>query len=752
RRMHGRAGAPSIFVDSRRSTLLGSFLCCSSDELKRASRAQLRKSRLLTAQSDDPIAETFAQKKRRQLASGELYEDPEFPAEAHSLFPNPDAAGDKSLEDFEWKRPREISLTPKFINKSMSRFDIRQGELKDCWLLAAVASLSMHRRLLERVVPSDQGFDRDYCGMFRFRFWQFGEWREVVIDDRLPTKNDRLCFMRSQEENEFWSALLEKAYAKLNGSYQALGGGNQAESMEDLTGGLCESFDLSQPPGDLLQILFQASRSHSMMGCCIEGASQQQSVLPNKLITGHAYSITDVQNVTMLDGSRQCLVRLRNPWGNEYEWAGDWGDHSPTWDRVGPAEKQRLGVEVGDDGEFWMAYEDFAREFTRLEVCRLSPEAMYDDSGASVDPRKRKRHWEMSLETGEWVANISAGGCRNFIASFHTNPQFRVEIPAPDDHQAAAQGETKLGTIIVGLMQKGVRREAGGGHFKSIGYCIYSLTSREAESGTLDQLFFRTHRFVAKSIFADLREVCSRHRLPPGYYVIIPSTFAPNEEAQFILRIFSEKPNRAETMDTCSCISCGHETGLALVAGRQSVLHAVVEQPTDQLYKAFIKFAGPPRKINARQLQQVLNVTYSKEIKSFQGFSLDTARSLLALVDVDMSGSMAYEEFKQLWGQVRQLRKVFKEFDPGSTGYFDAFKLREALKLGGLSVSNKVYHAVAVRFTDRDKGLVGFEDFVLLCTRLQIAFESFNAMPKCDEQGSVGMVNHDNYLEQAIYS
>ena len=137
---------------------------------------------------------------------------------------------------------------------------------------AAVANLAENKTIFNRVVPQGQEFNNDYAGIFRFRFWRFGEWVEIVVDDRLPTRNGQLIYLRSTEKNEFWGALLEKAYAKLHGSYKALEGGLTIEAAVDFTGGIPEVIDLETTEYSrerLFYIMAKADSRSAFMGCAL---------------------------------------------------------------------------------------------------------------------------------------------------------------------------------------------------------------------------------------------------------------------------------------------------------------------------------------------------------------------------------------------------------------------------------------------------------------------------------------------------
>jgi len=63
----------------------------------------------------------------------------------------------------------------------------------------------------------------------------------------------------------------------------------------------------------------------------------------------------------------------------------------------------------------------------------------------------------------------------------------------------------------------------------------------------LPKEFFQRNTFVARcDFFVNARQVTKRLILEPATYVIIPSTFEPDVEASFLLRVFTETDNTVE--------------------------------------------------------------------------------------------------------------------------------------------------------------------------------------------------------------
>ena len=109
----------------------------------------------------------FSKIRDKCLKSGTLFVDPMFSPSNASLFLREDNW--TKNHNVEWKRAGEICEHPRLFIDGPSRFDIKQGELGDCWLLAAIANLTLHKKLFYKVVPMDQSFTENYAGIFHFR-------------------------------------------------------------------------------------------------------------------------------------------------------------------------------------------------------------------------------------------------------------------------------------------------------------------------------------------------------------------------------------------------------------------------------------------------------------------------------------------------------------------------------------------------------------------------------------------------------
>ncbi|XP_075302094.1 calpain-13 [Opisthocomus hoazin] len=628
------------------------------------------------------------------LSQGLLFEDATFPAHVSSIGPN--LLPEDKLRRVQWKRPTELQRNPYLIMDGVSRFDIMQGEIGDCWMLAAVGSLTLQKHFLENVLPKDQGFQDDYAGIFHFRFWQYGDWVDVVIDDRLPFLNGRYLSVHPRTSNEFWPSLLEKAYAKLRGSYQNLHGGYLSDALVDLTGGVQVQFSLKDPPPYLEEILKAADTSQCLMGCSTSGQLRRNIELRNGIVQGHAYTVTGAVKICYKNGWKH-IIRIWNPWGHG-EWKGPWSDDSPQWDHVEPKCREAL-LRNKDDGEFWMSCENFQEQFSWLYICNSTPTFLdFGDQHSTT--------WSVDTHINLW-SPVLANRSNYSQGAISTNPQYFFNVPDYDP---------KTYNVVISLMRK------------------HADDTQDAKSLKIGFLITKNSKVLNQN-FSMTRDVTNYFILSPGTYTVTPTT-TENQEFEFLLRIFLKNQDDNENSNSLP--------SPVLPMG-------VPRQNQDISYKAvFLRYAKQGSAIDALQLQQLLNeVILQDEMTSMGGrFSFDSCRGILALMDLNSNGQLTLQEFGRLWRSLTKYMDIFSKEDRNHSGFLDVSELKSAIQTAGLAADEQLLHLMALRYGDASRR-IGFSDFVCCMLRLETMTSAFQNLA---EGGSQILMTAMEWLTLVMYT
>ena len=554
-----------------------------------------------------------------QIKNGEKWIDPDFGEQENNNRKNkeslygdqPIPAGSPKDTNIKWYPLSDISDYAQFFSDGIESNDVIQGCLGDCWFISALSVIATKDYLLRGEfsddILADKKIDEEENimlstgiyppifhsfrkkGIFCFKFFKNFKWRYVLVDSRLPcikvynNQTPTLLYGQCRARNEFWVPLIEKAYAKLHGSYRSLVSGFIDDGLVDLTGLTSKKMVIEanklttkQKVDELWDILLDNStlyfkdskqrtgegkivsakyytRNKTMMGCSVESKGntmEMEVVVHNRhtgILAGHAYSILDVFEIPKPRGKKRKtsrLLRIRNPWGRK-EWNGKWSDDSVETKQ----NKERIELKLNEkykdtnekinlsqeDGTFLMCFSDFRQIFNKLFICKNFPPSYI---GIRI--------------FGEWTKNESGGLPINSKQekTFYSNPQFYLK-------------KNLDGLVSISLLQNDGRLVEPTfpypGTINKVCLLIFRVNSRNPVKNL--------NNLIEKTLIVSRRDSILELKLTKGEYVIIPSTYECGKTGFYCLELHFEDELATEEISGNKAVTCLKNTYIEKLGG-----------------------------------------------------------------------------------------------------------------------------------------------------------------------------------------
>ena len=333
----------------------------------------------------------------------DMFLDKDFPANEVSI-------GDKKHENICWIRASKLQpqCAEMVLFHNVEPNDVLQGSLGDCWLLCAISTLAEFPNFFqENIFKTNKISDE---GKYEIKLYNISSksWEVITIDDRIPCAEKKWYdiprpLFAQPNENEMYILLLEKALAKVSGSYTKLCGGYPVLAWMVLTG--CEDLELwckskddkwtKRAPAlkklkedpwnfqkmwirstkktsnteDMFKYLKDCDNKNYVIAASIHG-EEMEKARDDGLIERHAYSLLRV-----FEEGNIKLVQLRNPWGNSHESLLDWCDSSSKW-KEHPEIAKKLNWTSDADGLFWISWKDFIQIFDDIQIAAKTMESI----------------------------------------------------------------------------------------------------------------------------------------------------------------------------------------------------------------------------------------------------------------------------------------------------------------------------------------------------------------------------------------
>jgi len=308
----------------------------------------------------------------------------------------------KEYKEITWKRESEIINNNNNINGNMNIFPqdnifinkIIYNKLTNPNLYSALNALGANPERIKKLFINSK---KDSTCLYAVNIGRNGNIQEVVIDDFFPfyQKQNNKSFI-SEEKGFLWPQIIEKAYAKVYGSYNLISERSMESILKDLT---CAPVITLDSFGDnLSKELLEAYKKNWIIMAGAGDTAASEDLLHDLGLPPNAdheiclvYKLTE-ENINQITSNSlniptnddyNTVLKIRNLLG-KIEWIGDWSDYSGLWN---DNFKNILNYNIGEKS-FYMNLKDFKLYFSRIKICKYMENYKYQSINVNQKPEE----------------------------------------------------------------------------------------------------------------------------------------------------------------------------------------------------------------------------------------------------------------------------------------------------------------------------------------------------------------------------
>eukprot|EP01038_Epipyxis_sp_PR26KG_P013241 gene13241-17747_t len=288
--------------------------------------------------SDDELALQREYELADSIGASNSFKDEAFPPNARSLYFDPlnPPKGSLPNEAIRWFSISDGDIVgcenPVLFKGDILSPLIEKGALGNSYLINAFSLLACNPALIKTLMVSNRYASQ---GLYTFKFYKAGKWRYVHVDDLIPCRpSGRIHFCRNHNSNETFAILLEKAYAKLHGCYEAISGGLLEKALQELTAGASvqtirtERMKVNEMCDDVWDALDESVRENKLIGC---GRFIPDDIEENPQTRCGITLVTSSQPTEKLDALTIGMVCIRNLQKDKGNFIGRWSYGNKLW-------------------------------------------------------------------------------------------------------------------------------------------------------------------------------------------------------------------------------------------------------------------------------------------------------------------------------------------------------------------------------------------------------------------------------------